>query len=70
MTRSRKETQLLATAAWTDLQGQTIGFMGAAMRAATPTELQAMRQRAHDTLDAVLDLNAEAGQQVRLDALD
>lgn len=64
-TQKRKEASLLATAAWTSLQAQCLAYYAEAMRAAGPETLDEMRHRAHHTLDAVLDLNAEAGQHVR-----
>lgn len=60
---------MLATAAWTSLQAQTLAYSAECMRAAPTETLAELRQRAHDTLDAVLDLNAEVGQAVRDDHL-
>ena len=70
MSRSRKEASLLATAAWVDLQSQTLALSAAVMRGAGRDEIEQRRQRAHDTLDGVLDLNQQVGDAVRADQLD
>ena len=64
-----KEALRLATAAWIDLLGLTHAYQAAALRGDVE-EAERLRQRAHDLLDANLDLNSQVAHAVKALAPD
>lgn len=65
MSDEHKKPLQLATAAWMQLHALTQAYQSAVMRGADDAELEATRREAHDVLDTMLDLNAEAAVAVR-----
>lgn len=63
MNGKHRERLLRATAAWLDLLALTHAYQAAIMRGDI-TEAEEIRARAHDVLDANLDLNGQAATAV------